>query len=72
MCTIHRAVKHGKAFDRREFVKMAAGTGVAVAATTLLGDEFVQAQDVAKTAPGADAGVRLLQAACPYCGVAAA
>jgi len=54
-------------FDRREFMKMAAGTGVACTATSFLPDEFIEAANAApKSAPG---GVRLLQSACPYCGV---
>ncbi len=68
-CTIHRAVKHGMGFDRRAFMKMAAGTGAAVAATGFLPEEFIEA----RANPGVDqplgTGVKLLQAACPYCGV---
>jgi len=52
-------------FDRREFLKMAATTGVTCAATQLLPDEFMEA--VAREAP--KKGVSLLQSACPYCGV---
>ena len=54
-------------FDRRAFMKMAATTGVGVAATTSFPNEYMQALQAApaKTAPG----VKLLQAACPYCGV---
>ena len=55
------------AFDRRQFMEMAAGAGVACAATSLLPDEFVEAADAAPATP--PRGVRLLQAACPYCGV---
>ncbi|MCH7808081.1 MAG: molybdopterin-dependent oxidoreductase [Planctomycetes bacterium] len=69
VCTIHRMVKHGEGFDRRKFMKMAAGTGVAVAATSLLPEEFIEAQEVAKASAGAPKGIKLLQAACPYCGV---
>ncbi len=66
-CTIHRRVKYGEGFDRRAFMKMAAGTGAAVAATGFLPDEFVEAN----AAPTMDqgGGIKLLQAACPYCGV---
>ncbi|MEK6234359.1 MAG: molybdopterin-dependent oxidoreductase, partial [Planctomycetales bacterium] len=54
-------------FDRRSFLEMAAATGVGVAATNYLPDEFIQSLDAAprKSAPG----VKLLQSACPYCGV---
>jgi anaerobic selenocysteine-containing dehydrogenase len=68
-CTIHRKVKNEVPFNRREFMHMAAGTGAACAATSLLPGEFIEAQaatDLAHTTPG---GVKLLQAACPYCGV---
>ncbi|MFQ5494989.1 MAG: molybdopterin-dependent oxidoreductase, partial [Phycisphaerae bacterium] len=68
-CTLHRAVKNGDRFDRRRFMKMAAGTGAAVAATGLLPDEFIAAQAAPDLATHADTGVKLLQAACPYCGV---
>jgi anaerobic selenocysteine-containing dehydrogenase len=48
-------------------MQMAAGTGVACAATSLLPDEFIQAANAApRTPPG---GIKLLQSACPYCGV---
>ncbi len=68
-CTVHRRVKHGEGFDRRKFMKMAAGTGAAVAATSMLPEEFVEAAQMPDVG-GADAkGVKLLQAACPYCGV---
>ena len=54
-------------FDRREFMRMAATTGVGVAATSTFSDEFIEAAGAApaQTAPG----IKLLQAACPYCGV---
>ncbi len=68
-CTIHRVVKNGKAFDRRGFMKMAAGTGAAVAATSLLPEEFVEARAAAAPGQAGGTGVKLLQAACPYCGV---
>ena len=68
-CTMHRKVKYGDGFDRRAFMKMAAGTGAAVAATTFLPDEFVQAHAAPDLGKPGDRGVRLLQAACPYCGV---
>ncbi|MCP4594152.1 MAG: molybdopterin-dependent oxidoreductase [bacterium] len=54
-------------FDRRQFMKMAAGTGVACAATQLLPEEFIQAANAAPDSPAG--GIRLLQSACPYCGV---
>ncbi|MFQ5858132.1 MAG: twin-arginine translocation signal domain-containing protein, partial [Anaerolineae bacterium] len=55
-------------FNRREFIKMAAATGVACAATQMFGEEFVMAQSApAKVKPMQ--GVKLLQSACPYCGV---
>ncbi len=54
-------------FDRREFMKMAAGTGVACSACSLLPDELIEAANAAPSKP--PAGVKLLQAACPYCGV---
>ncbi len=68
-CTIHRKVKYDKPFDRRAFMQMAAGTGVAVAATGMLPEEFIEAK--AAPLPGASngTGIKLLQAACPYCGV---
>ena len=54
-------------FDRREFMKMAAGTGITCAATSLLPSEFIEAAHAAPTkSPG---GIQLLQSACPYCGV---
>jgi anaerobic selenocysteine-containing dehydrogenase len=46
---------------------MAAGTGVACSACSLLPDELIEAADAAPTKPSS--GVELLQAACPYCGV---
>ncbi len=67
-CTIHRKVKYGEGFDRRKFMQMAAGTGAAVAATGFLPDEFVQAHASPVTGK-INNGVKLLQAACPYCGV---
>ncbi|MBI4585934.1 MAG: molybdopterin-dependent oxidoreductase [Planctomycetes bacterium] len=71
-CTIHREVKNGARFNRREFMKMAAGTGTLVAATAFLPEEFVQAlAEPGLAAPEqlAGHGTKLLQAACPYCGV---
>lgn len=54
-------------FDRRAFMQMAASSGVAVTATSLFPDEFVEA---VHAAPAENApGIKLLQAACPYCGV---
>ncbi len=54
-------------FNRRQFMEMATGAGVACAATSMMPDEFVQA--VAAAPNKAPAGIELLQAACPYCGV---
>lgn len=54
-------------FNRREFMEMAAGAGVACAATNLLPEEFVEVAEAAPSKP--PRGVKLLQAACPYCGV---
>jgi ferredoxin-nitrate reductase len=68
-CTIHRQVKNGKPFDRRAFMQMAAGTGAAVAATGLLPEEFVEARAAPSTGTKGDTSMKLLQAACPYCGV---
>ncbi len=68
-CTIHRQVKNGKPFDRRAFIQMAAGTGAAVAATGLLPEEFMEARAAPATGHTGDTGMKLLQAACPYCGV---
>ncbi|MCA9250803.1 MAG: molybdopterin-dependent oxidoreductase [Phycisphaerales bacterium] len=68
-CTVHRRVKHSRPFDRREFMKMAAGTGAAVTMSSLLPGEFVEATAAANTATQVDKGMQLLQAACPYCGV---
>jgi anaerobic selenocysteine-containing dehydrogenase len=48
-------------------MKMAAGTGVMCTATSLLPEEFIEAANAAPTQ--GRAGVRLLQSACPYCGV---
>ena len=59
-------------FDRREFMKMAATTGVAVTATSFLPLEYLEALNAAPTTKPGSAlgpGVKLLQAACPYCGV---
>jgi anaerobic selenocysteine-containing dehydrogenase len=54
-------------FDRREFLKMAAGTGVSIVSCGLMPDDLVVA---ANSPPGTlPAGVKLLQSACPYCGV---
>ena len=54
-------------FDRREFLKMAAGTGVSIVSCGLMPDDLVVA---ANPPPGTlPAGVKLLQSACPYCGV---
>jgi len=68
-CTIHRKVKYGEGFDRRAFMKMAAGTGAAVAMTNFLPGEFVQAKAAPNLGQAAGSPMRLLQAACPYCGV---
>ena len=68
-CTVHRRVKYGEGFDRREFMRMAAGTGAAVTATSFLPDEFVEAHAMPNFGQSGGNGMRLLQAACPYCGV---
>ena len=54
-------------FDRREFLKMAAGAGVVCAASKLAPLELIEAANAAPAKP--PAGVKLLQSACPYCGV---
>ncbi len=54
-------------FDRRAFMKMAATTGAAVSATSMYPNEFVEAANAAPENPAA--GIKLLQSACPYCGV---
>jgi len=54
-------------FNRREFLEMAAGAGITCAATGMMSEEFVQAAHAAPSNP--PAGIELLQAACPYCGV---
>ncbi|NOY45163.1 MAG: molybdopterin-dependent oxidoreductase [Deltaproteobacteria bacterium] len=54
-------------FDRREFLKMAAGAGVVCAASKLAPLELIEAAHAAPAKP--PAGVKLLQSACPYCGV---
>jgi len=48
-------------------MKMAAGTGVSCTATNFLSNEFIQAANAAPSAP--PKGIKLLQSACPYCGV---
>ena len=54
-------------FDRRKFMKSAAAVGVTCAATEMFSDEYVQAQN---SPSGTQAGgIKLLQSACPYCGV---
>jgi len=68
-CTIHRQVKNGSRFDRRKFMKMAAGTGAAVTATSFLPDEFVVAKSAPNLAQAPGSRMKLLQSACPYCGV---
>jgi nitrate reductase NapA len=50
-------------FNRREFLKMAAGAGVVCTGYALAPGELIYAQNEPP------AGVQLLQAACPYCGV---
>ena len=62
-CTIHRRVKYGQGFNRRQFMRMAAGTGAAVAATSFLPDEFIQAHAAPDLGRAADGGLRLLHAA---------
>lgn len=60
------AIRRGlEPFDRRRFLKMAATTGVGVAATGAFPDEYIRALNAAPSATG----IKLLQAACPYCGV---
>jgi len=55
-------------FKRREFMKMAAAAGVTCVATDMFSDEYIQAQESPR--PGAmQPGVKLIQSACPYCGV---
>ncbi|GIW81709.1 MAG: hypothetical protein KatS3mg105_3516 [Gemmatales bacterium] len=54
-------------FDRRQFLQMASTTGISVAATSCFPTEFVQALNAAPSQT--PAGIKLLQAACPYCGV---
>ena len=54
-------------FDRRKFMKTAAAAGVTCAATEMFPDEYIQAQN---SPSGTSAGgIKLLQSACPYCGV---
>ncbi len=60
----HRRPTH---FDRRQFMHVAAGTGVVCAATSLMPDEFMEAANAAPDSP--PGGIKLLQSACPYCGV---
>ena len=69
VCTIHRKVKYGEGFDRRAFMQMAAGTGAAVTMTGFLPGEFVESHASPDAGPADVKGMRLLQAACPYCGV---
>lgn len=64
-CTIHKLVKN-RPIERRDFLKMAATTGAAVTATTLFPLEYVRANALASEGT---ATTKLLQAACPYCGV---
>jgi len=54
-------------FNRREFMEMASGAGIACAATSMMSEEFVEATVAAPTVK--PKGIELLQAACPYCGV---
>jgi anaerobic selenocysteine-containing dehydrogenase len=64
--------KPSRRIDRREFMKMAATTGVGIAVTSLLPLEYIEAINAAPTstpAAAAGPGMKLLQAACPYCGV---
>lgn len=56
-------------FDRREFMKMAATTGICVSATGAFPTEYIEALSAAPTGSTSAAGIKLLQAACPYCGV---
>ena len=55
-------------FDRRAFVKCAAAAGISCGATSMFSEEFIEAQEASAdvaTIPGN----KLLQSACPYCGV---
>jgi anaerobic selenocysteine-containing dehydrogenase len=54
-------------FERREFMKMTAGTGIACMATTAFPNEYIAAANAAPLQ--SEKGIKLLQAACPYCGV---
>ncbi len=54
-------------FDRRKFLKMATGIGVACASCGLAPLELIQAANAAPSKM--PKGVKLLQSACPYCGV---
>ena len=48
-------------------MKRAAAAGVSCASTTMFPDEFIQAQTTPQ--PNPSTGMKLLQSACPYCGV---
>ena len=54
-------------FDRRQFLKMAAGAGITCAASQIAPLELIEAAHAAPDVP--PGGVKLLQSACPYCGV---
>ena len=54
-------------FNRREFIKMAAGAGVTIATSKLMPNELYAA--VNEPSGKLPSGVKLLQSACPYCGV---
>lgn len=54
-------------FDRRKFMKMAAAAGVTCTATEMFPDQLIQAQTTPQGTPSG--GMKLLQSACPYCGV---
>jgi len=57
-------------FDRRNFMKMAAGTGIACSFTSLFPgapENYVVAAEIDPNKVAG--GVKLLQSACPYCGV---
>lgn len=54
-------------FDRRKFMKMAAAAGVTCTVTEMFSDEYIQAQTTPQGKPAKS--MKLLQSACPYCGV---
>ena len=57
-------------FDRRKFLKMAAGTGVSCAFCGIIpGANGMFVEAIEADPQKMDRGVKLLQSACPYCGV---